>query len=380
MFKTLKKRVSYVMSLMIVVCIMSACSSLHNKYTEENISEPTKTIAVYKNVSNIQDDTPTINIEMKDNISLPQGIENINGFIDKENLLISLKQDEKSSLRINLLNIKSNTLKEISSEAGKQVFLDMSGDGKKILYRIKNDYYIYDIDNNSNYKLKNDNKYNSNEYFADYNGRYVIYINSDIKIQDTETDDVKTVELNGPWGITNNFKCNKDDNNVYFSGSNNDITGIFSIDINKMDEVNVCFSLPSVNKDYSIRQFDFINNGQAILFSGHYNKEEGIFLYDISNDSVVKVVSGDFYNLSNDKTKILYDTITDGISNIYGAKINGNTVTSRKCIYNNIDTYAAISISSWWTPNDNTILIDEEDSSRSTEKRHFKLRRFNLKE
>jgi Tol biopolymer transport system component len=147
-----------------------------------------------------------------------------------------------------------------------------------------------------------------------------------------------------------------------------------------MDEVNVCFSLPSINKDYSIRQFDFINNGQAILFSGHYNKEEGIFLYDISNDSVVKVVSGDFYNLSNDKTKILYDTITDGISNIYGAKINGNTVTSRKCIYNNIDTYAAISISSWWTPNDNTILIDEEDSSRSTEKRHFKLRLFDLKE
>jgi Tol biopolymer transport system component len=101
------------------------------------------------------------------------------------------------------------------------------------------------------------------------------------------------------------------------------------------------------NRKDKITQIDIINNGNSILFSGNYNRETGIFVYDMINKSIKKVVKLDTacasvdsmtFSLSPDKTKILYEVPEinkHGYAKLYIAAIQKNDILENKLLYQN---------------------------------------------
>lgn len=364
------------------ILLTSGCSSK---------AEASKVNVVCEDVSYIQQDSKPTNIEDGGTISLPENTVRSHGFIDNENLIIHIKESEKSPDSLCLYNINTKKLKEIT-KGNNLNFNGLSGNRKKILYGFYNDgCYIYDIEKATSKKIIDKDDMAT---FADFDGKYVLKLKfgdkSCLEVLDTETAETKTCNIsNGQWELClNNGKFIN--NKFYFEGSFNKRIGIYSLDIEKMDKIDTVFLLPKQDNCH-ISQFDFINNGKSIIFSGNYEKQPGVYIYDLESEEITKVASGlinqpegnkgVFYSISNDKTKILLEShVNNSIdSSIYLAEIHGNSIISNKCLYKKApNTYGALCISSWWSSDDSFFLIDEKEFDHQEEWIFDKIRKFNV--
>lgn len=133
--------------------------------------------------------------------------------------------------------------------------------------------------------------------------------------------------------------------------------GIYQLIENEVIE-NV-WDLPN-HKD-EISDFSILDNGK-LLFQGTVEGKNGVFYWNTENDELKKIISGgedqegkwiSFYNLSPDKSKVLYDMPVqigdDYKSNVYMAElIDGELVNSTR-IMENADLYGVISLSGGWS-------------------------------
>ena len=398
----------------IISILVICCYSFKNVQKTANEA---KVNVICQDVSNIKDEAKPINVEdIEDGalISLPENTVRNFGFIDKENLIILIENSEESPASLCLYNIYTNILKEIGK--GKNLkFQSLSQNKKKILYSINHcnitkhrKHYVYDIEKNLSGNILNGW---SDAVFADSDGRYVLHSNFR-EILDLKTGKTKTYgKFPGSWSFSLHDAHPFPNNKFYFDGDHIIYkeseqlachnVGIYSLDIETMyvDEPILLFPEVVCTLDngpshlYSIHQFDFINNGKSIIFEGTYEKYPGIYIYDIDTKEIKKVASGFIssyqpqvirgisYNLSNDKTKILFSTYENNNQNpsIYLAQININTIISEECLYKDISTYGALHISSWWSPDDNFFLINEKEYSLSQEKWILdEIRKFNI--
>ncbi|GMQ60919.1 TolB-like translocation protein [Vallitalea maricola] len=226
---------------------------------------------------------------------------------------------------------------------------------------------------------------------------------------DLDTGKLKTYDNNhGTWTyfLDNNCTHPFPNNKLYFVGDHiiykglekeideklaRHNIGIYSLDTETMNIDEPILLFPEViytlnkspNESYYISQFDFINDGKNIIFSGTYEKHRGIFIYDIDTKEIINVVFSSnisSYTLSNDKTKILYCINGNhGNKSMYLAHIDKNTLVSKKCLYNEVQ----LNLSSWWSPDDTFFLVNEKEYSSSPEIdgcRFDKIRKFNIAE
>ncbi|KNF09216.1 hypothetical protein CLPU_4c02620 [Gottschalkia purinilytica] len=145
--------------------------------------------------------------------------------------------------------------------------------------------------------------------------------------------------------------------------------GIYEVDFQgNMKEVLVT---EDTNKNF-ISQIDFLDNNK-LLYSGEYQGNSGIFVYDISNKNITKLIAGikteegnsiPSYKLSPSKDKILIETLNKQYNNEYSTKIyaaeiiDGNLISPIKVLDNSKEeSYSILEVVSHWTENSNKAMI-----------------------
>ncbi|GMQ59196.1 hypothetical protein AN1V17_35930 [Vallitalea sediminicola] len=394
-----------ILTVIIIISILVTSCGFDSKdeATEVEVND------VCQNVSNIKDESNPIKKDIEDGttISLPENTVKTYGFIDNENLMILIQNSEDSEDNFCLYNINTYILKEIGT--GKNLnFNYLSTDRKKILYSTNNsntskyrNIYIYDIEKNKTDLITGWYK----AIFADYNGRYVLSDDFN-KILDLDTGKLKTYDNNhGTWTyfVDSNSNHPFSNNKLYFVGDHiiyegldkedekmaRHNIGIYSLDTETLNIDDPILLFPEIictidkspNDSYYISQFNFINDGKSIIFSGTYEKHRGIFIYDIDTEEITNIVftsNISSYTLSNDKTKILYCINENhGNKSMYLAHIDKNIIISKKCLYKEVQ----LNLSFWWSPDDTFFLVNEKEYPSLPEVdgcRFDKIRKFNI--
>lgn len=123
-----------------------------------------------------------------------------------------------------------------------------------------------------------------------------------------------------------------------------------------------------------ISDFSILPDG-SVLFQGTMAEKDGIFLRDHQTGDVTKLLSGgedqegkwiNFYKLSPDKSKILYDMpvqVGEAYkSDIYVAKLEDGRLVDDTRIMENTELYKAISFSGGWSADSKMIYVKTADT------------------
>ncbi|QOR67858.1 hypothetical protein IM538_06915 [Cytobacillus suaedae] len=127
--------------------------------------------------------------------------------------------------------------------------------------------------------------------------------------------------------------------------------------------------LPIEHKEDRIARFEIINDN-LLVFNGTYNEESGIFIYNMEEKIVNKVVSGGtdsegtwtpFFSISPDGTKMLFDeSVIEGKyshNNVYIANIEGNRLSGSIRIIEKAQLPAVIAILAHWKDDSSAFYI-----------------------
>ncbi|AJA47477.1 hypothetical protein CPAST_c13980 [Clostridium pasteurianum DSM 525 = ATCC 6013] len=272
----------------------------------------------------------------------------------------------------------------------------------KLRYAKDNKYNLYDINANKNIEYDNFKEDWKTSWSSNWSedGNYLIrQQNSNINLYDIKNNKNKEIKIDKKYvnmGSLQNF-YSRDGKDIYFIGEqykdndlNNRRQGIFKVnsETEKIDEV-LLFPYVNISAGNSIElpligtirkgnlimnglSFDIygiLDNGKKIIFDGILNNSEGLYVYDVDTRK--------FYNLINhvnskeskyalpfwispDKSKIIYKNIVIKNNkdqwNLYAAKINGNNLTDRKLLAENINTLGNIYNEVQWSPDSKSIL------------------------
>lgn len=171
-----------------------------------------------------------------------------------------------------------------------------------------------------------------------------------------------------------NYIKSQDGKKLYIYGTLKS-KGIYKLDIDNPEKPELLAKFPR-EEDGIAFGFDILDDNK-ILFSGTYNDETGIFLYDIAKSSTIKLVSGGQseegewcpdYNVSPDKTKLLYGFpgSTPNKSHVYIAKLSDGKLLSKLCLLENADLQTIVSLASFWGREDNIIIYQSNEMNRFT--------------
>lgn len=330
--------------------------------------------------------------------------------IDKNDIDVNDNAHNDRSGEIYRLKLSNLEKKPLGIEM-KNLYSDLVPNVNKINYVKGNNYSIYDLKND----ISNDYKKTSNKssfegegtwskdgnYLMSFYGYgelnlYNVRKNSSKKLTVMEKDDKS-------WGGINTSFYSEDGQDIYFTGSkykdNDRYTsnyarqGIFKINSNsgKIEEV---LALPyedieaqAANFDYSkasfIHEFCLIEGGKKIILNAVIEGEYGTYIYDIASKKFYNVIQHTvkdgqrpYYDpiwVSPDKTKVVYvnRVLEDNKVhlNLYAAKIVGNSLTSKICIYKDIKFSGAINNSVKWSGDSKKILFFT--GSEEIEKNNF---------
>lgn len=273
----------------------------------------------------------------------------IEGNIYKLNL-ISL---DKKPLNIETMKVRQNT---------------KSGTGK--IYYWNNIYSecIYDLNNDTSIVARPSYsaKERDIEEWSEDGNCWICYRKGALSTYNYKDKSTKNVKIKRDDLSISEFPClfSEDGKIIYFSAhqsKDEKLTrqGIFRIHMEsgKIEEV---LMLPYVEKSSKVplscyldegwKSYYVLNGGKKVIFRGTINKKRGLHIYDRNSQKFYCVVpdpeklpSG-LYSwglwISPDNTKIIYNNviIENGkqVWNLYGAKINGNNLASRVCLYKDI--------------------------------------------
>lgn len=247
----------------------------------------------------------------------------------------------------------------------------------KFSYFDKYKFFIYDLNNNSQKEYMDfEEIYNNSPedqmgtecmMVWSEDGNCLIsyqYQKSSLVIFNIKENTLKSFRINdNNQRITTTPSYYSDDGkSIYFIGESckDDAfdKSIFKLDT-ESGSINAVCTLPKSKSSEEKEQLSAIwgtddycvmDNGKRIIFNGVIKGVEGTFIYDVDNDTFYNVIphsvkgEGNTYYtniwISPDKKKIIYKTLSeeDGKQcwNLYAAKINGNSLTHRMCIYKDI--------------------------------------------
>ena len=302
-------------------------------------------------VEQLKDNKP-LTIVAVDKISYVDSLWSVYGYIyDNKvitNYMIGEKEDPKTiaeSNKLYLLDISTGN-KELLVDKYSEI-KQISADGMKVIYQTSSEdnivNYIYDV------KIKQKkilgkgiiggvfSKDSSKFIFCNWNDNVINKIN----IYDIKNDKVSSIGYNSKdIKLGNVIGIESDD--LYFSGAeqkNDNIRqGVYKLNLKDSSDTKMIFAFPFNKKSNCLgiaggdrgANFNVINNGNSIIFSGVINKKWGIFIFDIASNKIYQVAltNNINYYLSPDKSKLIYVYSSEGNSdsnlNVYADSIENN--------------------------------------------------------
>ncbi len=303
--------------------------------------------------------------------------------------------------RLNLTTLEKKTL---DIDAG-STLSDFVPNANKISYVKDNNNLIYDLKNNSNsiYKKGNikDELGNTGNWSKD--GNYLIsYDNGDLDLYSVKGKSSKKLKVKSDnlWIETTSGFYSDDGENIYFIGEQSknghkDLRyqrlGLFKINSSsgKIEEVFVSPYSDSQNSNYSNKigcitdDYCVLDGGKKILLNATIDGKDGVYMYDVDSRKFYNVVQhtvkskegsyGSPIWVSPDKTKIIYMNLSLENNkeqwNLYAAKINGNSLTSKICISKDINLYGSLDNYIQWGGDSKKILFFT--ASKAIEKNNY---------
>lgn len=237
-----------------------------------------------------------------------------------------------------------------------------SEDGSYLIKQQNNNIILYNIKNDSSKEIQVDKKYVemvSMQNFYSKDGEYIYFIGEQYKDSD------KNYKRQGVFKV--NSKTEKIDEVLvlpYIDVKSGRYVGIRLPIMGFIGKNNFAMNGLSLNNIYGI-----LDNGKKIIFDGILNNNEGLYIYDVETRKFYNVINhvnakeGKYalpFWVSPDKSKIIYENIVIKNNkdqwNLYAAKINGNNLTDRKLLAENINILGNIYNEVQWSPDSKSIL------------------------
>ncbi|RXI98616.1 hypothetical protein DS745_20080 [Anaerobacillus alkaliphilus] len=346
-----------------ILGITIALSTLSGCQLMDRVNSEGKTVIVYDNVasqSTMADAevavSQAVQVALREKVTYGELLK-----ITKDELLIT---KENWLYQSNLSNEKTSKITDLQAK-------QLSKDGTKVLSVMNNEAIVYNFKTEESVRIATSTNAVGDITFADPSGKYITYYDfntSHYVFVDTETQEKTTLNYKELFNLENSsFGSPKMyDGALYFSFYNQkEGNAIYRLSLDSKKDLVLSFP----HEQDSIWQFELLNE-DILIFNGVYNNEPGIFLYDIANEEVNKVVSGGrdsegtwtpSYSVSPDGTKLLFDTIVyendEHLNNVYIATLEGNQLLRSIRIMEKVETPAVIQVLAHWDEDSNAFYI-----------------------
>lgn len=394
------KKVKLLIKVLIPLIIIGTCFGVEkiiSIHAEKSFNKP---IIVEADNSSRNYDNDLLEVVSNEKIGYIKGLTENYGFIDDNKILLGIGMEREEFYKkypegfekgrdealvkqmdneyygkvceLNLIDSTQNTLNINVTD----VCSDLLSGGDKLNYADNNELYTFDLNNELKTKYGDmmdspeDNQPHYKigpEYIGNWSkdGKcFIYYENGNLKIYNIKANTSKSFKVDNDDVTVNSMPSyySDDGENVYFIGVKYKKSvrsqGIFKLNCSS-GEVEETLLLPPV--DYTFYNYskvsEIVNNdycvlegGKRIIFNGAIEGIDGTYIYDVENNKYYNVIPHNVKSeegaycsriwVSPDKSKIAYITLAeeDGEKhwNLYAAKVNGNSLTNRICIYKDI--------------------------------------------
>ncbi|WP_145407221.1 hypothetical protein [Paenibacillus xylanexedens] len=294
----------------------------------------------------------TIQIESATKIPNDFGIYDFD-VVDRNTMVVNGPEKSYTGLKLSLLSLDDNKVKDIGSNTDYGVFL--SPDRKKLVYsqyrsgQVQRTTFGYDLSTGERSKFGQDNSYyrtfvGNSTYigqdelaFSQMNlstGKArVIYTHQELMSMLTNASDVKNTS--DTFIVMDVFEVSPDWKQVYFLVMLKDSFAIYRISLEDDHEVT------RVMKMKDIQQFRLLKNGDMIV-QGEDNNVQGMYRYNAEQGQLHLLMKGTYWNfdLDADESRLAYVIPMDNQNNeVHIAYLNDNELSSDTVIYRNIENF-----------------------------------------
>lgn len=411
------KKVVLLIKIVIPIVIIGGCLGIERLLSvrSENFSD--KIIIVSEDSSSLIADDKLLEIVSKQSYGNVEGFSENLGFISDDEALVGIgisredfykkypkefdksnESDDKANYNANndiygnIYRLKlSNLEKKPLGIEMRNLYSDLVPNVNKINYLQDNNYSIYDLKNDSNIDYKKASDMESRESNGNWSkgGNYIIdYDNGNLNLYNVKENFSKKlkVESDNLHISTIPSFYSEDGENIYFLGAQNKNSryqreGIFKINSSsgKIEEILVLSYRDMQDSDYDYSKesgipsndYCVLEGGKKIILNATIEGQDGTYIYDVGNKKFYNVVphtvkseEGPYCSpiwVSPDKTKVIY--MNRALENnkeqwnLYAAKINGNSLTSKICIYKDINISGSLDKSIEWSGDSKKILF-----------------------
>ncbi|MFE8699609.1 hypothetical protein ACFYKX_03110 [Cytobacillus sp. FJAT-54145] len=248
---------------------------------------------------------------------------------------------------------------------------ELSKNHKKALSVENGKIKLYNLDTNEVVDLGNYKENDGDVGFADQEGNYICYYSfstNNYILIDTETKKEKSLDFKKLFN-KKDFSFERPTiykDSIYLSThTGKDGTALYKVSFDQKKEMILGFP----HKGDQIARYDFLND-DTIIFNGTYNEESGIYVYNIKDQEINKIVSGGtdsegtwtpFYSLSPDGKKLLFDTVVREddkfFNNVYLAMLEDGKLTRNIRILEKAELPAVIALLGSWSEDSSTFFI-----------------------
>lgn len=404
------------LKILVPVLIIGGCAGINKLFNvkAQNLSQ--KPIVVCEDSSSLPkiDDKP-LEIVSKKSYGNVVGVSENFGFIGDDEIVvgigmssdeflrkypkgISKGSDEEfkawNDMRGSLYKLKLSTSEKIPLNiATRDRLSDISPNGSKLNYVKGNKLFIYDLKNDSSTEYRTvSSKLEGLKETANWSqdGNCLIsYTDSgDLRIYNVKKNSTKEVKVKKEdlWISSIPSFYSEDGENVYFIGeqskgkdlryqrqgvfkinsSSGKIEDIFTLPYNDTQRNNNNSSSGIPSSNYSV-----LDGGKRILFNASIEGKDGAYIYDVDSKKfynvvphTVKAKEGSYGSptfVSPDETKVVYMNLAFENNkeqwNLYAAKINGNTFTSRVCLAKDVKTAGSFDSCVKWSSDSKKVLF-----------------------
>ena len=315
--------------------------------------------------------------------------------LDKNDMEINDNARNDRSGEIYKLKISNLEKKPLGIEM-KNLYSDLAPNVNKINYVKDNNYSIYDLKNDLStaYQKASDKKGLENIGTWSKDGNYLMsfYGYGELNLYNVKENSSKKLTVikkdDKSWASNSTSFYSEDGQDIYFTGgkykdndrdSNYVQHGIFKINSNsgKIEEVLALPYNDEQETDHSkdsyilFDDYSLLDGGKKIILNATIEGEAGTYIYDVASKKFYNVIQHTvkggqrpYYDpiwVSPDKTKVVYvnRVLEDNKVqlNLYAAKITGNSLTSKICIYKDIKFSDEINDSVKWSGDSKKILF-----------------------
>ncbi len=251
--------------------------------------------------------------------------------------------------------------------------MDISKDLSKVLFIDDNNLYVSDIQKESTTLVLEDiiDSFDNQVTFIDTKGQYVLYFdNNSLSLMIIESSKVEVQEVDLKSIFENESyarpKAYSDGENLYISIDSQSKLAVYKL--NKDGSLIEKLHFP--HREDTILDFQVISGGKQLIFNGVYNKMSGVFLYDLDDSSLTKLVSGGktsegewipSYTISPDGNRIAFSLEIEDQgnyeTNYYLADISDAKLLNTVRIVENENLPAVIAMMAHWSPDSNSLFV-----------------------